>query len=204
MSSRIFVSEETPSKLYPAKIARSALIRNRDFALYDPKLKTAINGTVVPAVSSDYPYIIHIGPSYFESYSTWPDTKFSHGFNMGKNTTEAMQTLRDTVPLTCKALSGGKLMNWELGNEPDLFKTTRPYPVRPADWTEKDYVDEWLSKTELMRRYLAKSCPDMATDELYQYLAPSFAGLTSSLDPVKTWQAGMNNDHDIALNSMHK
>lgn len=123
---------------------------------------------------------------------------------MGKNTSEAMQTLRDTMPLACKALENGKLMHWELGNEPDLFKTTTPYPVRPANWTEKDYVDEWLSKTELMRQYLAKSCPDMAGDDLYQYIAPSFAGIFDSLNPVQTWQAGMGDDHDIALNSMHK
>lgn len=155
-------------------------------------------------MSTDYPYIIHIGPSYFESYYSFPGSKFSHGFNMGKNSTAAMNTLLETVPLACKALKDGRLMHWELGNEPDLFKTTTPHAVRPADWSEEDYVDEWLSKTELMKRQLAKSCPDMATDDLYKFIAPSFAGMENSLNPVKTWQAGLDDDHDIALNSMHK
>lgn len=159
---------------------------------------------MVPAVSTDYPYILYIGPSFFESYSTWPDTKFSHGFNMGKNGTAAMDTLLATASLACNALKSGKLMNWELGNEPDLFKTTSPHPVRPLDWSESDYVDEWLAKTRTMKRKLAKSCPDMATEATYKYLAPSFAGLTNSLDAVKTWQDGLDADHDIALNSMHK
>lgn len=155
-------------------------------------------------MSNDYPYILYIGPSYFESYSTWPGTKFSHGFNMGKNDTAAMDTLLATVPLACKALQNGKLMDWELGNEPDLFKTTTPHAVRPADWSDSDYVAEWLSKTRAMKRTMAKSCPDMATASTYQYLAPSFAGLTTSLNAVTTWQDGLDADQDISLNSMHK
>jgi hypothetical protein len=172
--------------------------------LYDPSLKTSINGTVVPAVSSDYPSIIFIGPSYFESYSTLPGVKFSHGFNMGKNGTVGMDTLLATVPLACNALKGGKLAYWEIGNEPDLFKTTKPDSVRPANWTESDYVTEWLAKKRAIRRQLTKSCPEMATDAKYKYIAPSFAGLTNSLDAIKTWQDGINVDRTIALNSMHK
>ena len=85
----------------------------RDLALYDPNLKTSINGTVVPSLSTDYPSIIYIGDSYFESYATWPRTKFSHGFNLGKNGTTGMKTLLATVPLACRALKDGKLAYWE-------------------------------------------------------------------------------------------
>ncbi|KAK5790255.1 hypothetical protein VI817_007542 [Penicillium citrinum] len=172
----------------------------QDLALYDANLKTSINGTVVPSLSTDYPSIIYIGDSYFESYKTWPRTKFSHGFNLGKNGTTGMKTLLATVPLACKALKDGKLAYWELGNEPDLFVD---YPVRPADWNEKSYVDEWLSKTKVIKRQLRKSCPELATENDYKYIAPSFAGLTNSLDPFKVWQVGLNDDHDIGLNSMH-
>ncbi|KAJ5538578.1 hypothetical protein N7494_008057 [Penicillium frequentans] len=175
----------------------------QDFALYDPNLKTGINGTVVPAISTDYPSIVYIGPSYFESYATWPDTKFSFGFDMGKNGTEGMDTLLATAPLACKALKDGKLAYWEMGNEPDLFKTSAPDTKRPANWTESDYVTEWLSKTRLVKRQIAKACPEMAKDTEYQYIAPSFAGIGNSLDPVKTWQEGLDTYHDIKLNSMH-
>jgi len=112
-----------------------------------------------------------------------------------------MKTLLATVPLACKALKDEKLAYWELGNEPDLFVD---YPARPADWNEKSYVDEWLSKTRVIKRQLRKSCPDLVTGKELKYIAPSFAGLTNSLDPLKVWQVGLNDDHDIGLNSMHK
>ncbi|KAJ9315701.1 CAZyme family GH79 [Paecilomyces variotii] len=175
----------------------------QDYALYDPSLKSATYGTIVPSKSTDYPTILSIGPSYFESYATWPGTKFSHGFNLGKNGSEGTDTLLATVPLACKALQGGKLAYWELGNEPDLYKTSAQGPVRPSNWTEKDYVDEWLTKTRLIKSALEKSCPDMVNDSKYQYIAPSFAGVSNSLNPVTTWREGLNTDHDIALNSEH-
>jgi hypothetical protein len=159
---------------------------------------------VIPSKSVDYPYIIYIGPSFFESYATWPKTKFSHGFNLGKNGSEGLETLLNTVPLACKALQDGKLAYWELGNEPDLFKTSSQGPVRPSNWTEQDYVDEWLAKSRKIHDALAKACPEMATEKNYQYLAPSFAGLTNSLDPVATWKDDLNTDKNIALNSVHK
>ncbi|KAJ5668439.1 uncharacterized protein N7477_007009 [Penicillium maclennaniae] len=175
----------------------------QDLALYDPTLKTSVNGTIVPAVSEDYPYLLYIGPSFFESYYTLPGTKFSHGFNMGKNTTAAKDSLLATVSLACKALQDGKLMHWEFGNEPDLFSTTTPYSVRPAHWSEQDYVDNWLSGTEMIKRTMARSCPDMVSNEMFKFIAPSFAGIGNSLDPVKTWEDGLDSEKDIALNSMH-
>ncbi|KAH8691375.1 hypothetical protein BGW36DRAFT_400670 [Talaromyces proteolyticus] len=175
----------------------------QDYALYNASLEYAINGTIIPSKSEDYPYILYIGPSFFESYSTWPDTKFIHGYNLGKNGSDSLKSLLDTVPLVCKALQGGKLAYWELGNEPDLYKTSSQGIVRPANWTEQGYVDEWLSKSRKIRAALAKSCPEMAADENYKYIAPSFAGLRNSLDPVKTWEDGLDSDKNIALNSEH-
>ncbi|KAJ5692588.1 Glycoside hydrolase superfamily [Penicillium macrosclerotiorum] len=171
----------------------------QDFALYDPNLKTQINGTVVPSVSEDYPYIISIGPSYFEAYSTWPGVKFSHGFNLGKNTSAAYDTLIATVPLACKALRKDNFAYWELGNEPDLFTGA----VRPSGWNEEDYVAEWLNKTPIIKAQIAKACPEMTSNAAYKYIAPSFAGLTNDLDPIETWDKGLNQNQDIGMNSMH-
>ncbi|KAJ5718235.1 hypothetical protein N7488_003881 [Penicillium malachiteum] len=174
----------------------------QDLTLYDPNLKTAINGTYLADVSTDYPAFAFIGPSFFESYATWPGAKFSFGFNLGANGTVGRKNLIETASVACKALKG-KLAYWELGNEPDLFTSTTPYTKRPPSWDESDYVAEWLSKTELIKRQMAKTCPEFATDADYKYIAPSFAGLTNALDPLTTWQDGLDTDHDIKLNSMH-
>ncbi|KAK5681570.1 hypothetical protein LTS10_006103 [Elasticomyces elasticus] len=110
----------------------------QDYAVFNASQDVTEIGIVDPAKSPDYPTTLTIGPSYFESYQTWPGTKFIHGFNLGRNSTVARQGLIDSVGYACKALEGGKLLHWELGNEPDLFKTSSQGPVRPANWTEQD------------------------------------------------------------------
>ncbi|KAJ5161181.1 hypothetical protein N7492_006573 [Penicillium capsulatum] len=201
-TSPITVSKDTPRSA-GAAVLHPFLTVTGDLALYDPNLTTSVNGTFVPAVSGDFPYYLSIGPSFFESYATLPNTKFIHGFNLGKNDTAAMKSLLATIPLACKALKDGKLAHWELGNEPDLFKTTKPYSVRPANWNESDYVHDWRAKERIIKRKLTQSCPELAEGSSYSYIGPSFAGLEYSLDAVKTWRSGLNSDHNIALNSMH-
>ncbi|TVY52112.1 Beta-glucuronidase [Lachnellula cervina] len=177
----------------------------QDYALYNDSLPFAINSTIVPSRATDYPTIIFIGPSYFESYNTWPDTKFSHGFNLGLggNNSEGWQSLLDTVPLACKALGGGKLLWWEYGNEPDLYSTSAQGPVRPPGWNESTYVSQWLNGTRAIKQQLQKSCPELTSNESYGYLAPSFAGVSNHLKPVTTWQDGLNVDRDVKLISSH-
>lgn len=115
-----------------------------------------------------------------------------------------MDSLLEVVPLACKALENGRLAYWELGNEPDLYKTSSQGRVRPSWWNETDYVDEWVNKTRIIREKMAETCPDLASDAKYKYIAPSFAGVTNSLNPVVTWRDGLDVDHNIALNSEHK
>jgi hypothetical protein len=69
----------------------------QDFAVSNKSLNTAIGGIVDPAKSPDYRTTITVGPAYFESYLTWPDTKFIHEFNLGKNDSIARQGLLDSV-----------------------------------------------------------------------------------------------------------
>ena len=178
----------------------------QDYALYNASLKTQINGTFNLARSADYPTTIFIGPSYFESYSTWPDTKFSHGFNLGLggNNSAGWETLLETVPLACKALSNGKLLWWEYGNEPDLYSTSSQGPVRPPSWNEAEYVAQWLNGTRAIKSQLTKYCPDMVSNDTYGYMAPSFAGTNNHLKPLLTWQDGLDVDQDIKLISSHK
>ncbi|KAJ4290738.1 hypothetical protein N0V88_006487 [Collariella sp. IMI 366227] len=162
-------------------------------------------GFIDPARSSDYPTTITIGPSYFESYNTWKDVKFYHGFNLGlgANRSSGWQTLLDTVPLACKALSGGKLYVWGYGNEPDLYAVSAQGPVRPPDWNEETYVDQWLNGTRMIKTLVEEHCPEMATDEAFGFMAPSFAGVGIQLKAPETWEAGLNEDNNIKLFSTH-
>jgi hypothetical protein len=178
----------------------------QDYALYDASLPYALNGTVDPKRSPDYPTTIHIGPSYFESYNTWPNVKFSHGFNLGLggNSSAGWQTLVDTVPLVCKALGHDKLYMWEYGNEPDLFSTSAQGPVRPANWNESTYVEQWLNGTREIKAQLQRLCPGLDTATEYGFLGLSFAGTGNHLKAPLAWQDGINQDKDIKLISTHK
>jgi hypothetical protein len=173
----------------------------QDYPLYNASLPVPTYGIFNYNKSKDYPTTITIGPSFFDSYSTWPNTTFIHGFNLAKNGSVGLDSLLATVPLACKALKGGKLAYWELGNEPDLYKTSAQGVVRPASWNEQAYVDEWLGKSRAIKSVMAQSCPDLAN---YKWIAPSFAGTTNSLDPIITWQDGLDTDKNIALISSHK
>jgi len=178
----------------------------QDYALYNASLKVALYGIINPSRSSDYPTTVYIGPSYFESYSTWNATKFSHGFNLGlgANNSAGWQTLLDTVPLACKALGPSKLYWWEYGNEPDLYSTSAQGPVRLASWTESTYVEQWKNGTRKIKELLAAHCPELATNNTYGYMAPSFAGTGNHLRAPKAFQAGLAGDGDIRLFSSHK
>ncbi|KAJ9633244.1 hypothetical protein H2204_007140 [Knufia peltigerae] len=175
----------------------------RDYATFDASQKIALIGSFNFNRSKDYPTTISIGPSYFDSYSTWPNVTFLHGFNLGKNGTIGHDTLVGTVPLACKALSNSKLAYWQLGNEPDLYKTSSQGPVRPSWWNETDYVEEWLNKTRTMKQVIQQNCPEVITQNKFQFYAPSFGGTGNSLNLIRTWAAGLDTDRDIAFIDSH-
>lgn len=177
----------------------------QDYALYNASLTYAVNGTINPARSADYPTTVYIGPSYFESYNTLDGVRFSHGFNLalGANSTAGWETLLDTVPLACAALGNGKLYWWEYGNEPDLYSTSAQGPVRPSTWNESTYVSQWLNGTREILALIKKNCPDLAGDS-YGYIAPSFAGTGNHLRAPTAWADGLDVDDDIKLFSSHK
>lgn len=166
----------------------------------------AINGTFNYNRSYDYPTTIHIGPSYFESYSTWSNVKFTHGFNMGLggNNSAGWQTLLDTVPLACKAIPPGSLNYWEYGNEPDLFSTSSQGPVRPPSWNETIFVSQWFNGTDHIKALLQEHCPEHLSNGSYGYFAPSFAGTSNHLKAPAAWSAGLNDNGDVKLFSTHK
>lgn len=124
---------------------------------------------------------------------------------MGKNGTVGYNTLIGEIPLVCKALAGDKLAYWQMGNEPDLYKTSSQGPVRPATWNESIYVAEWLNKTRTMKQVIQQNCPEVIEQGKFQFYAPSFAGAgTNNLDTVRTWSLGLDADKDIAFIDSHK
>lgn len=177
----------------------------QDYAIYNPNLTIALKGTVNVTRSPDYPTTIEIGPSFFESYSTWPNVKFTHGFNMGGNHDDRQwATLIQTAEIACKTLGKDKLNWWEYGNEPDLFSTSAQGPVRSSNYNESDYVTEWLAATRAIKGVLSEACPDMLGNDTYGYLAPSFAGLSNHLTAPRAWTDGLDTDGTVRLFSTHK
>jgi hypothetical protein len=108
------------------------------------------------------------------------------------------------VPLACKALSDGKLLWWEYGNEPDLYSTSSQGPVRPPNWNESDFVTEWLNGTRVIKVEVEKACPEMDTNSSFGFYAPSFGGTNNHLKPVRTWNDGLDVDKVVKLFSSHK
>jgi hypothetical protein len=175
----------------------------QDYATVNASQEAALIGSFDFNRSKDYPTTISIGPAYFESYNTWPGYEYIHGLNMGKNGTVGYQTLVQSIPLICKALPVDKLAYWTLGNEPDLFKTSAQGPVRPPSWNESAYVAEYIEKTRLIRDTVKLNCPEVIESGKLRYYSPSFAGTSNSLNIIKTFQAGLDEDGEIAFIDSH-
>jgi hypothetical protein len=175
--------------------------KHRDIAIFNASQKTGLIGVVRPNISADYPTIITIGPSFFDSYKTMPKgVKFVHGFNLGANSSAARAATVASAPYACKAI-GNNLAYFEYGNEPDLFWASG---YRPRNYTEADYVAEWLNGTSHISAAVRSACPSLGGTK---YMAPSFAGVANNsymtLDPLKTFKEGLNADNNIGLISSH-
>lgn len=168
----------------------------QDFALYDASQSEGLIG-IYSASEPDYPTTITIGDAFFESYGTWDGVQFSHGFNMalGGSTAKGWQTLISTVPLACKALGGGKLYTWEYGNEPDLYSPS----VRPDDWDNTDYIDQWKNATSQIKDLVNQHCGGLST----KFMAPSFAGVGNELT-ASTCVDGIDSGGVLEYFSTHK
>lgn len=176
----------------------------QDYALYNASLTEAVNGTFDYNKSVNYPTTVYIGSSYFESFNTWPDTKFTYGFNMGLATHPlGWASLLETVPVACKALSNGNLLWWEYGNEPDLYKVSPERVLRPKDFNQTTYLQQWRNGTAAIKAALEDACPDLASDDKYGYVGPSFAG-ARDFNITDVFKQGMNDNGTIKIITHHK
>ncbi|RDW59108.1 hypothetical protein BP5796_12032 [Coleophoma crateriformis] len=84
---------------------------------------------------------VNIGPAFFDSFRTFPDTPWSWQINMGKDYGQpgAKENAMEVARLIVNAVQG-RLESFEIGNEPDLMFRVGD---RPANYTLTDYVREW-------------------------------------------------------------
>ena len=163
----------------------------QDYAIYNASQKEGLIG-IYRHAADDYPSTVTTGPAFFESYRTWPDTKFTHGFNLkAANTTAGANSLTQSAAVACKALGNGNLLWWEYGNEPDLYINS-----------DSIYVTEWLNGTRSIKESIEKSCPSMAKSLNYGWIAPSLSS-TGGAVSGSAFNAGLDVDKDIELISMH-
>ncbi|OIW32796.1 glycoside hydrolase family 79 protein [Coniochaeta ligniaria NRRL 30616] len=164
---------------------------SQDRAIYDPELQTA----TATSCAADPLAIVCIGSSFFDSYRTFPDTYYSHGFNLAANNASGYTTLAETAPLACKAI-GSQLSMWEYGNEPDLYLGK----WRPSNWNVSQFVTEWLNGTSHLKEYLLAACPELGTP---QFMAPSFSSPGSSYSHVAAFQDGLDSQDAVNQKSLH-
>ena len=177
----------------------------QDYALYNASLDVGLVGIVNPALSSDYPTTVWIGPAFFESYQTWPGARFSHGFNLahGANSAAGWQTLVDTAPLACKAIGSSGHYTWEYGNEPNDYATSMT-PSRPPSWNESEYVSQWLNGTREIQKQMRIHCPDLAYGDYLDFMAPSYDDRVTNLKAWVVWKDGLDKYADMRWYSVHK
>jgi len=65
-------------------------------------------------------------------------------------------------------------------------------------------VEEWLRWTRAIKTAMGGPCPNLVANDSYKYYAPSFAGTSNSLNPIVTWEDGLDTDKDIAIITTHK
>ncbi|WPH02262.1 glycoside hydrolase family 79 protein [Acrodontium crateriforme] len=171
----------------------------QDYAIFNHSLEIGLFGVYNSSKSNDYPTTISIGPAFFESYHTWPGMKFTHGFNLGRDSPAARKALLESVPYACKSLSGSSLVAWELGNEPNDYAGV----VRPESYDEVEYVNEWLYWSRAIRAQVDKACPESASDSNFKFYAPSYGLPDAGLDVVKTFEDDVDSDKVISHIAIH-
>ena len=161
----------------------------RDEVYYDPNLKTSIVWT--DGLKFDR---FTIGPTFFNSYLAFPNTSFSHGFNLKNASNAAVQNIAASAAAACK-IAGHAISAFELGNEPDLYFSD--IVTNPSD-----YVNRWLNGAKAIENAVAEACPGY---KFPGFMAPSFTGTTySQKNETVPFSHGLNSMNNINLISSHK
>jgi hypothetical protein len=172
----------------------------QDFNTYNPNLTVAYNAIYNTSVTVDQPQVVEIGDKFFESFETWPNTKFSFGFKLGTvNETENLESVIGLAEIVCKFLGNEKLFSLEYGNEPDRGVIVG---ARPQGYGDEEYVREWLFGTRRIDHAMRQACPTFDPTKV-GYLGLSISTLDRALNPNKTWNLGYNSDNNVNSFALH-
>jgi hypothetical protein len=181
---------------------------SQDRALLAGYIDTPFNESFVPVAEDD---VLPFGRAFYESYLTFPGTRYIHGLNLARSNGGYRRNLCGSIIMACQVLKGGPTMSWELGNEPDLYHTTtttidaqdQRVMVRTGIWDESTYVKEWIEVERDLRTELGFSCPEMTTPTAWRMVGPSFSGGNGGLDAQKAWDNGLRQEGAVNEFSSH-
>ncbi|KGO60703.1 Glycoside hydrolase, superfamily [Penicillium expansum] len=148
---------------------------SQDHATYFPDQEENVQ-LIYQNPTDDQPIQINYGPTFFESYHTLGDIRYLHGLNMAQN--KSTQLLELSAAEACTSI-GPQLHLFELGNEFNFA----PGTYRPTNYSLLDYVEEWNSKSVIVKSAVQKACPGPFPG----FMAPSFV-LLDFIDDT-TWTA---------------
>lgn len=181
--------------------------QSQDRALLAGYIDTAFNESYVAIAEDD---ILPFGRPFWESYTTFPRTRYIHGLNFAKSGEGFRRTLRGAMISACEALRHGPDLSWEVGNEPDMYGTNteidaqgRRRVVRSGTWEESAYVGEWKEAQRDLRRSLAVSCPERTASNAWRVVGPSFSVASGRLDAWKAWNGGLRQEAVVSEFSGH-
>jgi hypothetical protein len=147
----------------------------------------------------DQPDALTIGPAWFQSFLQWSDTQYIYNLNFGDGY-KGQPGLEQTVLEARYAFAalGNSLYGFEIGNEVDgktsvltsfghwwqvldgwsqirYVSLGLPNDRRPANWTQVDYVREWLQYAQAISNDSIGLAEDKEVEPLFQgcaYEAP--------------------------------
>jgi hypothetical protein len=168
---------------------------SQDRVGYNSELETAVDLDG----NGDIPSSLEIGPTFFESFKTFSDTRFIYGLNMKRSVQDSddYDNMLDTVAAACSSLSNDNLLAWAYGNEPNLYGFD--------DWEPTDYTEAWLEAMNDIKEVLKDECPDLASDENFGFLTPSVSSLWSGhVNIPDILEDGINDDNVVFYLGTHK
>ncbi|KKA16534.1 Glycoside hydrolase family 79 protein [Rasamsonia emersonii CBS 393.64] len=159
----------------------------QDHVVYIASQKQGIMNTWDYTYNLDQPKNSTIGPAFWESLNVLQDTKYIFGLNFYKNDSDFLANLQYEVNQTLLRLPSDRLHLFELGNENDYGANSG---FRPRNWTQFDYVDEWIFRTrhvQTPQRSLRFFAPSFCC---FNITAPTF------FSPWTVWNESYRYDRD--------
>ncbi|KIW91218.1 uncharacterized protein Z519_08114 [Cladophialophora bantiana CBS 173.52] len=139
---------------------------------YDPDQPTAIH--VPEGQPAGIPSNMTFGPSYFESFTNFPDAGYILDIPFSyKNHTNSLHF----IDVAYRKIGAGHIYALELGNEVNLYR-------QPLDWSIADYVSQWTVWTS----DIAASLGVGNDTRVWQAAATSVNPLLSGYQPDNSWQ----------------